>query len=83
MDNKKIGQCSRCGGNLTNGHRCQEVNSSSVLAGSMLWSVSVNVNGEDVLFISKNHLSGDKDIHLYAKEIREAAESLLAFIGKA
>ena len=40
------------------------------------------VNGENVLYISHNELSGVDNIEDYADEIRIAAENLLSFIGK-
>ena len=46
------------------------------------WSVEVKINGENVLFISHNELSGIDDIEKYAEEIRHCAKHLLAFIGE-
>ena len=46
------------------------------------WSVEIKINGESVLYISDNELSGIHDIEKYAKEVRYCAENLLAFIGR-
>jgi hypothetical protein len=45
------------------------------------WSVEIKINGENVLYISHNELSGIDDVEKYADEIRMCAKHLLAFIG--
>lgn len=45
------------------------------------WAVSVEVNGDNILTIGHNHLSGVDDIQEYADVIRGAARHLLSFIG--
>ena len=45
------------------------------------WEVSVNVNGENILTIGHNHLSGIDDIDKYADVVRNCARHLLSFIG--
>lgn len=45
------------------------------------WAVTVNVNGEDVLTISHNHLAGVENIDDYADVVRECGRHLLSFIG--
>lgn len=45
------------------------------------WEVSVTVNGEEVLVIGHNHLSGDPNIDNYKPEVVAAGEHLLSFIG--
>ena len=47
------------------------------------WHVEVSVNGETVLVIGHNFLSGVDDIHEHAETIRTAANHLLGFIGDA
>jgi hypothetical protein len=47
------------------------------------WHVEVSVNGETVLAIGHNFLSGVDDIHEHAETIRTAANHLLGFIGDA
>jgi hypothetical protein len=46
------------------------------------WEVEVRVNGESVLTIGHNHLSGADNIDDYANEVRECAYHLLSFIGE-
>ncbi len=46
------------------------------------WEVSVSVDGETVLTIGSNHLSGVEDIDRHADAIRSCAQHLLAFIGE-
>ena len=45
------------------------------------WSVTVAVNGEDILTIEKNMLSGIEEINQHYKSIETCAEHLLSFIG--
>lgn len=45
------------------------------------WGVDVRVDGENVLTIESNCLSGVENIHDYADAIRTCAHHLLAFIG--
>lgn len=45
------------------------------------WAVSVDANGETVLTIASNMLSGHGDIESYHDTIRTCARHLLAFIG--
>jgi len=45
------------------------------------WGVTVSVNGNDILTIESNCLSGVHDIHRYEDTIRQAAQNLLGFIG--
>lgn len=45
------------------------------------WSVTVAVDGMEVVTIESNCLSGLKNVTDYRAEIIEAAEHLLAFIG--
>jgi len=45
------------------------------------WSVTVAVNGVDILTIETESLSGISDVDKYRREIIAAAENLLAFIG--
>lgn len=45
------------------------------------WSVTVSVDGKDILNIESGCLSGIENVSDYRKEIIEAAENLLAFIG--
>lgn len=45
------------------------------------WAVSIDVNGETVLTIGHNHLSGADDIDRHADVVRNCAQHLLAFIG--
>lgn len=47
-----------------------------------VWSVEVKINGENILYISHNELSGSNDVEKYAEEIRYCAKHLLAFIGE-
>lgn len=46
------------------------------------WSVSVQIDGENVLNISSDELCGVKHIAEYRTEILEAADNLIAFIGR-
>ncbi len=46
------------------------------------WSVMVCVDGEEILTIESNGLSGVENINDYDKEIRNCARHLLAFIGE-
>lgn len=45
------------------------------------WAVRVSVNGEQVLCIESEWLSGIPDIDKHADIVRTCAEHLLAFIG--
>ncbi len=45
------------------------------------WSVEVRVDGEIILVLSDSVISGVPNSQDYAREIRTAAENLLAFIG--
>lgn len=45
------------------------------------WGVDIRVNGERVLTIESNCLSGIDNISDYADTVRECAHHLLAFIG--
>ena len=45
------------------------------------WAVTVSVEGNEVVTIESNCLSGIENVTDYRKEIIEAAENLLAFIG--
>ena len=47
------------------------------------WTVSVEVDGENVLTISSQHLAGATDVDRHAATVRHCAEHLLAFIGAA
>jgi hypothetical protein len=47
------------------------------------WEVSVSINGENVLTIGHDHLSGIENIDDYADEVRNCAQHLLSFIGPA
>ena len=48
-----------------------------------IWSVDVSINGENVLSIGSNWLSGKSELTLEDNRIiEEAAESLLSFLGK-
>jgi len=46
------------------------------------WSVTVSVDGEEVLTIEPDMLSGVPEIDAYEDVIRECARHLMAFIGK-
>lgn len=46
-----------------------------------MWSVEIKIDGESVLYISHNELSGIDDIMKYADEIRHIARSLMGFVG--
>ncbi|SDR37050.1 hypothetical protein SAMN05443245_5178 [Paraburkholderia fungorum] len=46
------------------------------------WSVTVNVNAQDILTIGHNSLSGIDGIEDFAQVVRNCAEHLLSFIGK-
>ncbi|WP_345815336.1 DUF551 domain-containing protein [Paraburkholderia sp. PREW-6R] len=46
------------------------------------WSVTVNVNAQDILMIGHNSLSGIDNIEDFAQVVRDCAEHLLSFIGK-
>lgn len=45
------------------------------------WSVSVQVDGVNVLNISSDDYSGVENIGEYRSEVLEAAENLIAFLG--
>lgn len=45
------------------------------------WEVSVSINGDEVLTIGHNHLSGIENIMDYADTVRGCAQHLLSFIG--
>jgi hypothetical protein len=45
------------------------------------WAVTVAVDGAEILTIESECLSGIENVSEYRKEIIEAAENLLAFIG--
>jgi hypothetical protein len=45
------------------------------------WSVTVSVNGSEVLTIEPNCLSGHPNIDQWEDTIRAAAKHLIAFIG--
>jgi len=45
------------------------------------WAVSVAVDGESILTIESNCLSGVENIEAYADDIRHCAHHLIAFIG--
>jgi hypothetical protein len=45
------------------------------------WGVDIRINGERVLTIESNSLSGIENISDFADTVRECAEHLLAFIG--
>jgi hypothetical protein len=47
------------------------------------WSVSVSVNGDEILTIESEWLSGVPNIDEYADAVRNCAQHLLAFIGPA
>jgi hypothetical protein len=46
------------------------------------WGVDVRINGERVLTIESNCLSGIDNISDYAETVRECAHHLLGFIGE-
>jgi hypothetical protein len=46
------------------------------------WSVEVCVDGENVLNISSDDLSGVSNVTDFRKEIIDAAEHLIAFTGR-
>jgi hypothetical protein len=46
------------------------------------WSVEIQIDGENKLYISHNELSGVDNISDYADTIRMIARQLLGFIGK-
>jgi len=46
------------------------------------WRISVDVDGENVVNIESNSLSGVENVSDYRQEIIEAAENLIAFIGR-
>jgi hypothetical protein len=46
------------------------------------WAVTINVNGDQILTIGHNHLSGIENIDDYTNAIENCAEHLLAFIGQ-
>jgi len=48
----------------------------------MHWGVNVEINGERVLSIESNSLSGIENIEEFADTIRTCALHLLAFIGE-
>lgn len=48
---------------------------------SKTWEVTVAVDGEEVLTIGHNFLSGVPNIDDYAHEVRTCAQHLLSFIG--
>lgn len=45
------------------------------------WSVTVSIDGDPVLTIDPNMLSGIPDIEKFGDQVRAAGENLLAFIG--
>jgi len=45
------------------------------------WAVQIEVNGEIVLTIGHNSLSGVDDIDRHSETIRTAANHLLSFVG--
>jgi len=45
------------------------------------WAITVAVDGNDIVTIESNSLSGIKNVTDYREEIITAAEHLLAFIG--
>ncbi|MDR6389159.1 hypothetical protein [Paraburkholderia phenoliruptrix] len=45
------------------------------------WSVTVNVNAQDILTIGHNNLSGIDNIGEFADVVRNCAEHLVSFIG--
>jgi hypothetical protein len=45
------------------------------------WSVSVQIDGENVLNISSDDYSGVENIAEYRSEVLKAAENLIAFMG--
>ena len=45
------------------------------------WAVTVEVNGETILTIGHNHLSGIENIEDYADTVRSCAQHLLSFMG--
>lgn len=47
------------------------------------WAVSVAVDGNQILCIESNCLSGAEDVDQYAEVIRNCAKHLLSFIGEA
>lgn len=46
------------------------------------WEVRISVGGDEVLVLSSGHVCGLSILDEYEEAIREAAESVLAFIGK-
>ncbi len=46
------------------------------------WAVTVNVNGNPILTIGHNDLSGIENIDDYADIVRNCARHLLSFIGE-
>jgi hypothetical protein len=46
------------------------------------WEVNISVDGNEILTISSQHLSGIDNVSDYDAEIKVAAESLLGFIGE-
>lgn len=46
------------------------------------WAVTVSINGDEVLTIGRDELAGIPNIDDYAKQVRECARHLLAFIGE-
>lgn len=52
------------------------------MSDSKYWSVTVSINGDEVLTIGKDELAGVPNIEDHANEVRECARHLLAFIGE-
>lgn len=55
--------------------------SETTAAGNEVWSVTVNVSGEDVLTIAHDHVAGPDNVNDFAPVIRTAAAHLMSFIG--
>ena len=46
------------------------------------WSVTVSVDGDEVVTIESNSLSGVENVSDYREQIVAAADHLIAFIGR-
>lgn len=46
------------------------------------WSVTVSVDGQEVVTIESNSLSGIENVSDYREQIITAADHLIAFIGR-
>jgi hypothetical protein len=46
------------------------------------WAVTVRVDGEEILTIESNSLSGASNVSDYREQIVTAADHLIAFIGR-